>query len=114
MMYTGTYKKPIRSIKNKNQKIQLLLMQMFDFTYAGKAHIYITKHYDKYTVIAQGIHIVEDIYTFSPNYYHRFRFDTLYQAIISFNKLVQFVSSNMDWYSPDMFEDIYSEIFIKE
>lgn len=114
MMYSSAYKKPNRSIKNKNQKINILLMQLFDFTYAGKAHIFITKQYDNFVVVAQGVHFVEDIFTFSPNYFHRFNFETLYQAIDCYNKCVREITSSMDWFSPDMFDDPYKEIFITE
>lgn len=114
MVYNGSYKKPDRSIKNKNMKMDLLLMRLFDFTYAGKAHIFITKRREKFVVIVQGVHLVEDIFVFAPNYVHRFQFDSLYKAIIVFNKVVQFLTSSMDWYTPEFQKNIYSEIFITD
>lgn len=114
MVYNGTYKNSGRSIKNKNMKMDLLLMRLFDFTYAGKAHVFITKRCEKYVVIIQGAHLVDDIYVFAPNYVHRLQADSLYKAILIFNKVVQFLTSSMDWYTPEMMNNIYDEIFIKD
>ena len=90
-------------------------MQMFNFDYAGKANIFI--HYTKpyYIVTASGIHFVDDIYTFSPNYKRHWKFKKLYNAIYCFNQLVSFTCSSMDWFNPEVFETskVYEELFIK-
>ena len=67
MVYNGSYKSPGRSIKNKNLKTDLLFMCLFDFTYAGKAHVFITKRREKFEVIIQGAHLVEDIFVSACN-----------------------------------------------
>ena len=54
--------------KNKNLNISVLLQYMFNFQYAGKANIFITYQYNKFVLVHQGIHIIQDIFTFSPNY----------------------------------------------
>ena len=106
-----------KSIKNKNVSKDLLIMQCFDFVYAGKAHVFIHIRYDKYELVVTGVHIVEDIYIFSPNYKSRYLFDKLYTAIRAFNIVVGIlVNGSMDWYSPDLFEtrELYNELFIKD
>ena len=102
-------------MKNKNLKKDLLLMSLFDFTYAGKCNMFITKKYDKYCVVLTGVHLVKDIYVFAPHYKHEFKYDNLYDAIICFNKIIQFITSSMDWYSPEVFDtsNVYAEVFIK-
>lgn len=112
-IYRCTYKKKYRSLTNQNLKTDLLLQSLFNFQYAGKCNIFISKSRDKYVVICQGVHFVEDIYLFTPNFYHRIKAESLYQAIDIFNKCVSQVVSSMDWYDPDSYspEKIYSEIF---
>lgn len=107
--------KKTRSIKRKNMKLDLLLMNMFSFSYAGKCHVFIHTRYDKYELVTDKVHIVEDIFTFSPNYIARYKFDTLYQAILAFNKVVSIIVSSMDWFNPELFNGtvIYDEIFLK-
>lgn len=111
------YKKPLKqSLKNKNMKLDLLLMQMFNFRYAGKCNIFIHTRRDKFELVHDGVHIVEDLFTFSPNYLVRFKFDSLYDAISAFNLSVRIVTSSMDWYSTECFkgQKIYDEIFYKD
>lgn len=112
----ATNKKGIKSIKNKNIETGILLQRMFSFTYAGKAEVFIYKQYDKFVLVHQGVHLVQDIYTFSPNYIAKFKFDSLYQAIIAFNKTVQIITDSMDWYNSDCFKGsaVYDELFIKD
>ena len=112
-IFRSDYPKPHRCIKNKNQKLDLLLQQLFNFTYAGKAHIFITKRKENYIVVCEGVQFVEDIFCFAPNYFHRFKADTLYNAIKIFNLCVKKLTESMDWFYPDMFKD-YSEIFITD
>lgn len=116
VMQSDVKKTKSQSFKNKNIKTDLLLMQMFDFTYAGKAHVFIHKSRDKYELVHQGVHLVEDIYTFSKNYTARYKFESLYMAIVAFNHSVQIITSSMDWYNPDCFEgyQVYDEIFLKD
>lgn len=112
-----TYKNQCtRSIKNKNMKLDFLLIEMFSFRYAGKCEVFIHTRKDKYELVHQGIHIVEDIYTFSPNYIARYKFDSLYQAIQAFNLTVRIICSSIDWFSPETFigTAIYDELFIKD
>lgn len=92
-------------------------MQCFDFVYAGKAHVFIHTRYDKYELVVTGVHIVEDIYTFAPNYKKRYVFEKLYTAIKAFNVVCSIIlNNNLDWYSPELFEtrEIYNELFIKD
>lgn len=105
-----------RSIKNRNMKLDFLLMEMFSFRYAGKAHVFIHTRKDKFELVHQGVHLVEDIYTFSPNYIARYKFDSLYQAIQAFNLSVRIICSSMDWFSPGLFIGtvVYDELFIKD
>lgn len=105
----------MRSLKNRNMKKDLLLQYLFDFTYAGKAHVFIHYQNKKYVVTAQGVHLVEDLYVFSPNYKRSWRCESLYDAVFIFNEIVHFITSNMDWYSPELFDTykVYDEIFIK-
>lgn len=90
-------------------------MSLFNFQYAGKADVFITIKYKKYCVIASGIHIVDDIYVFAPHYKHEFQADSLYSAILIFNKVIQFITSSMDWYKPEIFDtqNVYQEIIIE-
>ena len=115
-IYKSDYSKPHRSIKNKNLKLDLLLQRMFDFTYAGKANIFIHHKRDKFIVTAVGVHLVDDIYTFSPNFKKSWSYDNLYCAILAFNKIVNFITSSLDWYSPECFQgqEIYNELFITD
>ena len=108
----ATYKKPQKILKNKNLRTDLLLMQMFSFTYVGKADIWIQKHHKKFEVIISGVHFFDDIFVFAPHYKHVYKFESLYNAILCFNKAVQFITSSMDWYSPEIFESnlIYNEV----
>lgn len=112
----GSLKVGVKSIKNKNVELGILLQRMFSFSYAGKAEVFIYKQYDKFVLVQQGVHLVEDIYTFSPNYIARFKFDSLYQAICGFNKTVQIITDSMDWYNADCFKGsaLYDELFIKD
>lgn len=105
-----------RCIKNKNQKLDLLLMQMFDFTYAGKCHIFLHTRFDKFELVVDGVHIVENIYCFSPHYKKYYQFEKLYTAIKAFNVVVQIITNNLDWFSPECFEgmEIYNELFITD
>ena len=109
-------KQPKKSIKNRNMSLDMLLMTMFNFQYAGKANIYIHTRYNKFELVHQGVHIVEDIFLFSPNYVKRYKFDSLYQAIKAFNLSVQIVTSSMDWFNPEAFKgtQLYDEIFFKD
>lgn len=103
----------MRSIKNKNMKKDLLLMSMFDFTYAGKAHVFIHYKNKQFIVTAAGVHLVDNIYTFSPNFKRSWKVKSLYDAINIFNEIVHFMTSTLDWYSPELFETdkVYEEIF---
>lgn len=105
-----------RSIKNRNMKLDLLLMEMFSFRYAGKCHVFLHTRKDKIELVFQGVHLVEDIYTFSPNYIARYKFDSLYQAIQAFNLSVRIICSSMDWFSPELFigSAVYDELFITD
>lgn len=105
-----------RCIKNKNMKLDLFLMSAFTFEYAGKCHVFIHTRRNKFELVHQGVHIVEDIYTFSPNYISRYLFDDLYHAILAFNKSVMLIVNTMDWYKPDLFVPYinYEEVFIKD
>ena len=105
-----------KCLKNKNLSLDMILQSMFNFTYAGKCQIFIKTSYDKFQVVHQGIHIVEDIFLFTPNFYKRFTFDSLYQAVVAFNKTVQFITSSMDWFEPEVFKGtaLYDQITIKE
>lgn len=102
-----------RSFKNKNQSLDMLLQQMFNFQYAGKVNIFIHTRYDKFELVHDGVHIVEDVFVFSPHYVKRFKFDSLYQAICAFNLSVRIICNSMDWYSPEVFKGsaIYDEVF---
>lgn len=112
--YVKKYKK--RNITNKNMKTDLLLQYCFNFQYAGKCTVFIHTRRDKFELVHQGVHLVQDIFTFSPNFTARFEFDTLYQAILAFNKTVQILTSSMDWYDPKVYKNnnIYKELFIKD
>lgn len=105
-----------RNIKNKNQKLDLLLQQMFSFQYAGKANIFIHTRYDKFELVISGVHIVEDIYCFAPHYKKCYKFESLYTAIKAFNTVVLIIVSSMDWFTPETFKgtSIYDEIFFKD
>lgn len=104
-----------RSIKNRNQKLDILLQQMFNFQYAGKANIFIHTRYDNFELVIQGVHIVENIYCFAPNFVKRYKFESLYTAIKAFNIVVSIVASSMDWFTPEVFKGsaIYDEIFFQ-
>lgn len=105
-----------RSIKNKNMKMDMFLQSNFNFSYAGKCSIFISKQKNSYYVVHQNVHIVEDIFLFCPNYYAKFKFEDLYCAILGFNKSVKIILSSMDWYTPDLFETKgidYSEVFLE-
>lgn len=105
-----------RSIKNHNQKLEILLQKMFSFQYAGKANIFIHTRYDNFELVIQGVHIVENIYCFAPNFTKRYKFESLYTAIKAFNIVVSIIVSSMDWFTPEVFKGsmLYDEIFFKD
>lgn len=108
-------KPPVKSIKNRNLKKDLLYQSMFNFTYAGKCEIFIQTRYDKFEVVARGIHFLDDIFVFTPNYFKRWSFETLYLAILAFNSMIKKVTESMDWYKPELFQskEVYEEITIE-
>lgn len=110
----GTHKQDKRMIKNGLEKRDLVLQQIFDLTYAGKAHIFIIQKRYKYQVIIQGVHFVEDIFIFAPHYIQRITVSTLYEAILVFNNCINQLTSSMDWYSPELYESnkIFEEITV--
>lgn len=101
-------------IKNCLEKRDLVLQQIFDLTFAGKAHIFIIQKKYKYQVIIQGVHFVEDIFVFAPHYIQRITVSTLYEAILVFNNCINQLTSSMDWYSPELYETnkIFEEITV--
>lgn len=105
-----------RSIKNKNMSTDLLLMSMFRFDYAGKAQVFIHKRFDKFELVVSGVHIVEDIYAFSKNYTKRYKFNSLYYAVLGFNTVVQIITNSMDWFNKECFQgsEVYNELFIED
>lgn len=104
------------SIKNKNMTMDHLLMRMFNFDYAGKCSVFLHKRGNDFELVHQGVHLVDDIFTFSPNYIKRYKFESLYLAILAFNRTVQIITSSMDWYEAGMFgtNRVYDELFIKD
>lgn len=89
-------------------------MRMFNLDFAGKASIFITTSRKKYMVVASGVHFVDDIFLFTPNYRRCWYCDKLYTAILIFNTLVKQITSSLDWFSPEFEQNVYDEIFIKD
>ena len=110
------FNKSYRNYKKKNMKKEFMLMDLFHFVYVGKADIYLSynSRKQKFLMIVTGVHIVQDIFCFTPNYHCQHEFDSLYQAIKGFNKVVGILIDSMDWYDPEIFDSdlVYDEITI--
>lgn len=90
------------------------LMQAFHFSYAGICDCYICSSGSKYRVITSGFKIENDVLTFSKDTTCIFPFNKLYYAISFFNKIMNVVSSSMDWYQPDCLDDMILNDMINE
>lgn len=109
----NSYNKKIQSFKKRNLTKEMAIMDLFHFVYAGKADIYIFFQKGFYYLVIDGVHIVENIYCFTPNHTHRYKFEKLYTAILAFNTVVNILINSMDWYYPDMFDKyIYDEVTV--
>lgn len=98
------------NMSRKQISYRTILNGAFNFTYAGVCSIFITAHYNKYGVVCSGFSYDGINFFFSKNRYKRFEYDDLYNAILSFNKIVTDLVSSMDWYKPHYFS---SEEFLK-
>lgn len=81
-----------------------ILLNAFNFQYAGIVNIHITRNKYKYVVACSGFNLETQIYFFNKEKKFRKSFYTLGEAIQCFNYLVEQICCTMDWFKPDFFE----------
>lgn len=89
-----------KSINNKQ-----VIMQAFNFEYAGIAQVFITMSGHNYVVCSSGFEIIDDIPFFKKDKcYVREKYNELLKAIHRFNYVVKTLCSTVDWFTPDFYE----------
>lgn len=82
-----------------------VIMQAFNFEYAGIAQVFITMSGNNYVVCSSGFKIIDDIPFFKKDKcYVREKYTELLQAIHRFNYVVKTLCSTVDWFTPDFYE----------
>ena len=98
----------------KKLSIKQILMSSFNFTYAGQVFVTIVPQRNKFTVCSNGVHILQDIVSFLPDYKVRYTYDDLYTAICQFDYIIKRIIESKDWFNKNHFLEDFDKIRLKD
>lgn len=93
-----------RSFKNKRLTFSEIIMQSFNFTYAGIVDVFIIYQRGKYYLCCSGFTYDGEVAFFGKGRHFRQKYETLYGAILAFHQVVNLFTTSMDWFTKDYFE----------
>lgn len=95
-----------RDFKKKNLHYRDLLQRGFSFQYAGVCDVFITYQNLKYVIVCSGFTYDGINIFFGKNRTCRRSFDSLYVCILAFHQVVRAITSSIDWFTPDFFNQL--------
>lgn len=97
-----------RSFKDKSLKYSDIVMNSFNFTYAGIVNIFIcynNRPKDRpYQLTCSGFTYDGQNIFFGHNRHWRRQYNSLYAAILAFHDCVRLFTDSLDWFTPEYFE----------
>lgn len=100
----------MKKVISYKQKIQ----NAFNFIYAGVCTVFITTSGTNYVLVTTGFTYDGTNYFFGKNRHSKYRFDSLYKAIESFNEVVNVLTSTTDWYYNEFFNKEFEQLYNKD